>query len=346
MSSQIHSAWQVLETNFPKSGTSVEKLLHLLEYAALAPSGHNSQPWRFQVFEDRIELYADRNRQLPIVDPQGREMTISCGAALFHLRVAMTYFGYADKTQLLPNPADPDHLATVQLGEPVTPTETQALLFHAILKRHTNRLRFSDNPIPEMVIHALQQAATQEGAWLEAVQEEEPRQALSQLIAKADREQLADSRYRAELSDWVRSDSEAYEDGIPGHSLGVPGLISYLGPFFIRTFDTGALVSARDRQLALGSALLLVLGTEGDTPLDWLKAGQALAHVLLLATAEGLSASFLNPPVEEPELRPQVNELTGKHGFSQMIMRMGYAGEVEPTPRRTVSELVIGETKS
>ena len=58
---------------------------YLIRLAARAPSLHNTQPWRFKVSQDALELYADPKRQLR-VDPDGREMLISCGAALYGLR--------------------------------------------------------------------------------------------------------------------------------------------------------------------------------------------------------------------------------------------------------------------
>src|SRR5215470_2361610 len=91
----------VSEGNFPTSGTPAEQLCFLLNYAVLAPSEYNTQPWLFKVSERTVELYADRARRLPIVDPEDRELTISCGAALFNLRVALRHFGYADEVEAL-----------------------------------------------------------------------------------------------------------------------------------------------------------------------------------------------------------------------------------------------------
>jgi hypothetical protein len=95
----LDDPWKVSEGEFPKSGDAEEKLLFLLTYAVLAPSGHNTQPWRFRVRANEVELYADRTRGLPVVDPEDRTLIISCGAALFYLRVAIRHFGYADEVE-------------------------------------------------------------------------------------------------------------------------------------------------------------------------------------------------------------------------------------------------------
>ena len=88
--------WNVSENEFPSEGTTRDKLKFVLNYAILAPSGHNTQPWLFKIVDDKIELYADRTRSLPVVDPDDRELTISCGAALYHIQLAIRHFGYED----------------------------------------------------------------------------------------------------------------------------------------------------------------------------------------------------------------------------------------------------------
>jgi nitroreductase len=334
-------AWHIEEAEFPANGTPAAKLRFLLRYAILAPSSHNTQPWRFTIKDDHIELYADRTRSLPCIDPQDRELTISCGAALFHLRLALRHFGYAGVVQLVPDPDNPDLLARVRLGDRSVSTKEEDRLFQSIPRRHTSRMPFHERCVPDAIVETLQVKAIEEGVWMQVVQEGQECNVLGSLIAKADRDQTADPQFRRELAKWIRLDDDTRHDGIPGHALGMPGLISYAAPFFVCTFDTGALTAARDRQLAVGSPLLAVLGTQTDTPQDWLKIGQALAHVLLYATAEGISASFANAPIEVEELRPQVCQAIGATGFAQLILRMGYGQETQPTPRRTVAEVVI-----
>jgi hypothetical protein len=114
--SRTLESWDVREADFPNTGTPVEQLCFLLHYAVLAPSVHNTQPWLFKVVDDAVELYADRTRALPVIDPDDRELTISCGAALLHLRLALRHFGYAGDIATFPDPDDPDLLACIHLG--------------------------------------------------------------------------------------------------------------------------------------------------------------------------------------------------------------------------------------
>ncbi len=333
--------WQVSENEFPTTGTIREKLQFLLGYAILAPSSHNTQPWRFKVTDDAVELYADRTRLLPVIDPEGRELIISCGAALFTLRVAIRYFGHEADVETFPEPENEDLLARVRLGARREATEQDKALFRAIPQRHTNRLPFEDRPIASSVLKAISTAAQQEDAWLHLVDDEDERTAVADLIWEADRIQWAEKQFRQELVTWVRPNRSESRDGIPGYAQGFGDLMSSVGPLAMRVLDLGKQVSEKDRNRALVSPTLAVIETDNDLPADWLAAGQAVARVLLLARAHGVSASFFNQPIEVRELRPQLRAALVETGFPQLLLRLGYGPEVKPTPRRRITDVSL-----
>ena len=337
----LDDSWHISEEGFPVQGGPEEKLRYMLNYAVLAPSGHNTQPWLFRLSRDEVELYADRTRGLAVVDPEDRALIISCGAALFYLRTALRHFSYTGEIETFPDPGEMDLLARVRLGKEQEATEEEQRLFRAILGRHSNRQTFEDWQVPGRLLSALQASAWEEGAWLHLAEDAETKHKIADLISEGDRIQHADKRFRRELAAWMHSNRSRSRDGVPGYAFGFGYVMSAAGPLVVRTFDVGGGEAAKDRQLAEGSPVLAVLGTEGDTPADWLAAGQALANVLLRAQAEGVSASFLNQPIEVPELRPQLRDVIGRTGFSQLLLRMGYGPEVRPTPRRTVEEVLI-----
>ena len=337
------NAWEVKETEFPRLGTPAQKLKFMLRYAVLAPSNHNTQPWLFRVVGDTVELYADRARSLHVTDPEDRQLLISCGCALLHLRVALWHFGYLDETELLPSVADPDLLARVRLGEEDALTKPQEALFAAIPKRRTNRQLFRDDPLPESLKHELVKAADREGAWLCFVEDRAQRNAIADLIAAGDRQQWASQRFRLELAAWLKPNNTDARDGIPNSAQNAGDLLSVAGPVVIRTFDLGEGQAAKDRDIAAYSPGLVVLGTDLEGPLAWVCAGQALARVLLRARADEVWASYLNQPIETAALRPRVSELVGRTGHHpQIILRLGYGPNVSPTPRRPVEEVLIG----
>ena len=333
--------WEVAEAEFPWTGRTAERLEFCVRYAVLAPSGHNTQPWRFKIERDTVELWADRSRALPVIDPEGRELAISCGAALFHLRLAIRHYGHAGEVEILPDPRTPDLLARVRLGQLYEATNAEDLLFLMIPRRRTNRQPFADRAVSDVLLSTLRTAAAQEGAWLQIVDDSRTRSALTDLITEGDRLQWHDAAFRRELAEWTRNNRTRSHDGIPGYAMGMKDVASYAGPLVVRTFDLGEKQAEKDRLLVESAPVVAVLGTGEDTPAAWLAAGQALARVLLRARVERVWASFQNQPIEVPGLRSQLPGLIGRAGFPQMILRLGYGPEPEVTPRRGVEEVVV-----
>lgn len=334
------NVWHVSAEDFPADGYASDQLEFLLNYAVLAPSNHNTQPWLFRIGVTDLAVYADRRRALRVVDPQDRELTISAGAVVFNLRVAAEYFGHEYRVELLPDPTEPNLLARFHLGLRADTGAEDVLLFHAITQRRTNRQPFLPDPLPPDLCTRLQNAAAQEGAWLVCIQDEERRAVLAELIAQADRVQWTDAGFRRELAQWVRPKPGA-SDGIPVQDYGIQDWLAAAGPLILRTFNRGDGQAARDHELATQSPCLALLGTDTDTPHAWLQAGQALQHVLLTARSEGVFASFLCQPIEVPELRARVAEVVGQSGSPQVLLRLGYGPEVPPTPRRSPREMLL-----
>ncbi|MBI4196164.1 MAG: nitroreductase [Betaproteobacteria bacterium] len=319
----------------------------LVRYAILAPSTHNSQPWRFRLAGDTLELFADRGRSLPVVDPDNRGLLISCGAALFNLRTAMYYFGLAAEARPFPEPGRPDLLARIRLdAAQLRPGEWGELL-RAIPLRVTNRGRFEATEVPVTLDAAMRAAAHGEGAWLTTFKTARAKQAVGRLVAEGDRIQFENAEFRRELAQWLHSARD--KDGLPGYSKGIDEKLDFVTPvtaYLVRTFDFGNGVAARDRELATGSPLLACLDTARDDPLSWLNAGQALQRVLLVATARGFHASFLNQPIEVAHLRPRLASLAERKAFPQLLLRIGRGGPAKHTPRRPLEEIFIEDARA
>ncbi|MEW6281183.1 MAG: nitroreductase family protein [Candidatus Eremiobacterota bacterium] len=331
-------ARELRSSDFPADGPLGDRLCFALQYAMLAPSGHNVQPWRFRLRPDGVEVWADRSRSLPVIDPQDRELTISCGAALFNLRVAMEKFAMPHRVELC---LEADMLGRLTLAEdpagwPVAP------LFEAIPRRHTHRMPFQDRPVEQKVRDLLTRAVAAEGArldWLNG-----PRRDLAvSSIAEADRRLATDARYRRQLDCWMLSRQQAPTEDAPvleGVELViVDDFASSLAPLVNRFFDWGLAAALRDVDLALRSPALVLLSTQGDDPLDWVRCGQAMERLLLSGAALGIQASYLNQPIEIPELRAALGQ---GEGLPQLLLRLGYQSR-EPTspPRRPVQEVLI-----
>lgn len=332
--------WSVSSIDYPHTEPTEDQLRYLLRYAILAPSSHNAQPWLFRISDASVHLYADRSRTLVIVDPEDRQLHMGCGAALLNLRLALRRFGRASIVTLMPWLRDSDYLARVRVGPPVTPTLRDHQLFESIPRRHTNRRPFELRPVSYQIFDELAAAAAAEGAWLVRLHPDDKARA-AEIIAAADRIQFHDREFRKELADWLVAKGSRRRDGIPCQEKGYDGARSFAAPLLVRTFDRGDTEAARDHELATGSPLLVVLGTDGDGPADWLRAGQAMQRVLLTARIHGISASFLNQALELDQMRPQVRTIVGRPGFPQLILRMGYGPEASSTPRRSLRDVLM-----
>lgn len=324
---------------FPASGTPAQKLEYCVWYTTFAPSVFNTQPWRFTPNGDRMLLWADRSRALSFLDPDGRELTISCGAALHHMRIATRHFGYRCDVARLPHPASADLLARVSLGPAVSASPADERQFGSIFERHTNRMSFSECQIPGAVLDRLCRTAPEDGISVQVVADQAAQDELRRLILQGDRDLVADSRYRRELARWIRSDESA-NDGMPVDRLAMPGLIAVGTAHADRTFDTGLLFEARERQLTSDAPVLVLMTSPADVPLEWIKTGEAMSSLLLDAAAEGISASFLNSPIEVLNLRPEVGAAAGSRGVPQLLIRLGYGPVIDGTPRRDVRDVV------
>lgn len=310
--------------------------------ATLAPNSHNTQPWLFSIEKDAIELRADRTRSLPVVDPGNRAMVISCGAALGTLRAAIQGAGYDADVARFPDPADPDLLARTTIGKPRKATPQEQWRAESITKRRTNRGPFEPWQVPRDTLTMMHRTAAAEGAWLHVIGDMDEKFEVASLIAEGDRRQGSDPEFRKELASWLHPNMSHARDGMPANTFGVGDVMSLPFPWVIRTFDWGNGQSAKDRELALGSPVLAVLGTDEDSPADWLRAGEALALALLDMTAAGLAASFMNQPIEVDDLRAQLTTRLDLAGAPQLILRVGYAVRAAPAaPRRVLADVVL-----
>ena len=195
--------------------------------------------------------------------------------------------------ELEPEGSGSDLLARVHIGKRYSPTEVDHTLFQAIIHRRTTRTSFEARELAGSLQRSFADAVEGEGAAMWIMRTGQQRSELAELIAQADQEQWSDPRVRRELAAWIHPNRQASRDGVPGYAIGMGDLMSSAAPIIMRTFDLGAGTAARDRDIAIDSPLMAVIGTDADNSSDWLVAGQALMHLLLLATAQGRAGIVL-----------------------------------------------------
>ena len=292
---------------------------------------HNTQPWRIELHPTTLQIRADRSRQLTALDPRGRELVQSVGAALFNARVALAADGWASDVDRLPRPDDPDLLAVVR---PVRrrPDPALAALAPAVTRRRTNRRRFTGAHLPDAVLRRLTEIAESEGVLLVPVVDEAHRRLVARLTQQADGLQNADPAYRAELRHWTTSGRRRTATGCR--------------PTSSRTSTAGSTTTSRcatstpaepgscppETHSDIDQTMVLARHPHRRPELAWLRAGEALQHVLLELTRLGWVASPLTQAIEVPLTRTQLRGALTWDAHPQMLLRIA-KGACTPAPR-------------
>ncbi|UXA20121.1 Acg family FMN-binding oxidoreductase [Mycobacterium sp. SMC-4] len=321
-----------MSAHFPDAKT----LRSALALAGRAPSVHNSQPWQWRVGEHSLHLYAKPDLLLPRIDPDGRDLLLSCGAALNHCAVALAALGWQAKLHRLPNPADPNHLAALEVY-PYPAAELDVTLAAAIPRRRTDRRHYSSWPVPRGDIALMGARAARAGVILRRVDDMD---GLRELVTEAAARHLADPEYLAELTTW--SGRYASTAGVPARS--VPGA-NGTGVVPLRSFAGGVLPQPDGVDATEENSVVVALGTVADDRLSQLRAGEAASVVMLTATAQGLANCPVTEPLEVAETREMVrSDVFGADAYPQIMLRIGWApvnaDPLPSTPRRDLSEIM------
>jgi nitroreductase len=319
-----------------------ERAGYLIEVAARAPSVHNTQPWRFRVSQHVIELYPDTSRQL-LEDPAGREMLISCGAALYGLRLGIRSLGYLPEVAAFPEPSQRRLLARVRLGPAAPITSDERRMLQAAPRRHTHRGPFEPGPLPDGLLARLQHDVTSEGATLSVIEAGPRYQMLVSILAAWRRGQdlyptsRAGLQSRAEAERWTREAGCQARDGVPADA------------FSAAAGNEPGRLPQRDFDLGRGWGLLpsggppapvtAVLVTSGDGEQDWLRAGQGLQRLLLRAASQWVFANLQTQPLQVTSVRAQIRSGLVLPGSPQLLLQLGVARATHPTGRRPAAEL-------
>lgn len=295
--------------------------------AGYAPSIHNTQPWRWRVLPDRLQLFAERSRQLAATDPDGRLLTLSCGAALHHARLALAAEGHACDTRRMPDAAQPDLLAELVANGRQPVTAEAMRLVQAMQVRHTDRRPVSDEPVPPEALDAMADAV----AGLARLHVLTPDQVydLAAAAARSGAAEEEDPQIRAELAYWT---SRAGPEGtglppdvlpadqpqttVPARDFGGPGTLP-VGP-------------GHDR----AASYAIIYGDE-DEPESWLRAGEALSAAWLVAVEHGVTVVPLSAAVEVPVTRDALRIVLAGMGWPHIAMRLGLADPAHAGPPHT-----------
>ncbi len=326
----------------PETLTTDEVTRRAVAMAVWAPSVHNTQPWWFSADGPQISLYADIGRRLTVADPEGREMMISCGAALFTLRLALRSLGYIPETCVRPDAGEPLLVARVGWRQRAAVTEDERRLVSQVRQRRTHRGGFDPAPLPPGLLAALRASAARDGAMLRIVADDGRRAALAAAVETAERTLQLDSRHVQELIAWAPAPGSPRGDGVPPTSY--PARAEHTDPDFPgRNFAHGCgwgLPPLSSAPLFRTAGVVGLLTTADDRPADWVNAGQALQRILLTAGTYGVAAALHSQPLELGNLREFIRTRLSDCAFPQLVLRFGTVTQTAVSVRRAPADVL------
>src|SRR5947209_3820426 len=310
----------------------------IIECANLAPSVHNTQPWSFVATESRLELFADGGRRLDYLDPTGRQLHVSCGAAIEFAYLAIRAAGRQCDVHPLPDPARPDLLASLQIGAEQRPTSRETALAEAIFRRYTDRGPYSDRAVPPALLVDVQTRCAELGVWVRILDNSADRAIVATILTDAEAQEAADTDYARELSQWTTvqpQDRGLPVDAAPAWPQDVVSDVP------LRDFAGHAEhrhAGGIETPPRVERDTLLLLGTPHDDRDAWLASGRALGWLLLRATIDCASAQPLGPSIDVPDSRARLRRELGLVGQPQFLLRVGF-GSGQPRTRRDRAQM-------
>ncbi len=325
------TAWEVKETEFVDEAPLPVKMKFLIRYAILAPSSHNTQPWKFVIDDEQIRVIADVSRALPVADTDNRELYISIGCAIENLVITAKHVGYAPDIKYFPAGFETECVAAVRLSKSGRAEENE--LFYSINKRHTNRRIYEDKPIRQEYLDKLKNC-TVDGIRVDFITGNETRKEIADIVEKGE-VQFNNPYYRRELGFWIGQGA-----------FGQKGIMAKIAKFFVSRFNSGDKVAEKDRKLILSSPVFGVISSVEDNKLSWVKTGEVYQRIALAATGMSIMLHPMNQGlIEVPVHRERLKEILGINETPQFAFRLGYAEPEKHQVRRQIEEVLVMEAK-
>ncbi len=324
----------------PATMVDTQVIRDAVRLACRAPSLHNSQPWRWVVEGDTVQLFVEPDRVVRGADSSGREALIACGAVLDHFRVAMAAAGFTANADRFPNPNNRLHVASIDFTAMEFVTDGHRQRANAILLRRTDRLPFAAPPDWDTFEPELHDTVDSDAVRIDIIPDH-LRPQLAEASQLTESLRLYDSSYHAELDWWTAA--FAVTEGIPHSSL-----VSAAESDRVDVGRTFPVTHHRERRPEVDEdrSKVLVLSTYDDTRDSVLRCGELLSAVLLDATMVGLATCTLTHITEVPASREIVAGLIDQSNHRitpQVLIRVGLTPSIEdvppPTPRRPIGEV-------
>ncbi|MFH1353819.1 MAG: hypothetical protein ABIH36_00865 [bacterium] len=311
--------------------------------AILAASAHNTQPWKFKVGDNYVDIFVDWDRHLKVSDPTLRQLYISIGCAAANILIAARYWEHQTQVTYFPEGESKDKPAAriTCLKTEGTVDNRTAALFTAIESRRTDRHIYDSQPLTNEERAVLPTASSNA---VILVEDKDKIEQIASLTEESTFRTLSRRDFKGELSHWVRNNWTYQHDGMPGYAMGVPAPLSLLSPIMVRLAPIHKQEGPKTREQMNSSSAVAVIVSKTDTLTDWIKAGQNLEQVWLEATAAHLSAAPLVAAIEAgQDTRAKLQEILGISLYPHSIIRIGHTEHkpLRSSPRRTIEECLV-----
>ena len=318
----------IAEEAFPRHGTDAERLAYLARYAVLAPSSHNSQPWRLVVGDGQVDVYADLSRWLRVADADRRELHISIGCAIENLLVAAAHFGESYSLELFPDAGSADFIGRIRLTHEHMAAPNPPGLFEAIPRRHTNHQPFTSTVVPAALLERLCGVCAEPGVRVHAISNDSPKAAIQDMVVAGTRKEFGDPAFRRELGEWIGR-------GV----FGTPRVLAPLARLAVAHIDMGRTMARQDAARFASAPAIIVVASCADDPPAQVTAGRVVERFWLAAVHAGLALQPVSQPLQVPEVRQHLRAaLEIPEPWPQHLFRIGYA--IREDRRRPVRDLV------
>lgn len=302
----------------------------LLRLAVLAPSSHNSQPWRLTIEGDSIHVSLEPTRRLKDSDSNDRQAIISLGCAAEHIAIGAEYYGYEVHTEYYR--AD-DQSARIHLSNKGERMNDPRHLVHWIPKRTTNRAPYEDRSPDEQALNDIR-ALAQPTLHIDIITSKGLVEQLGAMAVEAGIDAMRSGGFRKELSRYLKPNTTKDSLGMPGSGFGFPTPLSHIAPFLVRFANMAKISRKQDEALFAHTPALIIMSTTHDTPADWFLAGRSYARAALIAARDGMSTAPWGAPIQIGEHYRRIQRMLDLTSRPQLFCRMGYPTASTPhTPR-------------
>ncbi len=323
MKKENYLAWEVKVGEFNKLKSSFEKFSFLLNFAVLAPSSHNTQPWNFKIKNNTISVYKENKRRLPIADSNDRQLHLSVGCAIQNILIAANYFGYTANLEYKNNSDSPNLIAIISLEEQGKTPETESLI-HSITTRKTNRGKYKIDKISSSIIDEIVNNGDSE-IKVNVVSDQAKINKLGYVAAVAASRSMENRDFRIELSHHLKNNLTRSKIGMPGFSIGIPTPPSFLLAFLMRMLNLEKI--GQKQNIALfekSTPHIVIISSATDTTEDWIKAGLKFQKISLFLDSKGISTSPWGAPIQIENFYKEIQDILDIKERPQMFFRIGY----------------------